>query len=710
MSKNLAEIKVTTLKGVGPALTSKLSRLGIASVQDILFHLPFRYEDRTSVTPIGSVRPGDSYVLEGDIIKCDVAFGRRRSLVARLRDSTGEIALRFYHFSSAQHRNLERAGAIRCFGEVRTGASGYEIYHPEYTTLENARTMEDALTPVYPATEGISQLKFRNLVAQAMDELDRHRLPEVAMKVADDATSDSAHDFSQDLQGVDLQMNINQAVIYLHKPPPDADTDALVTGTHPVQARLAFEELVAHQTGLRIGRQELLKLTAPKLTEPGELYHKLHESLGFDLTGAQLKVSREVAGDMMTTQPTLRLIQGDVGSGKTVIAALAAIHAHENDLQTALMAPTELLAEQHFITLSTWLYHLGISTVLLSASVTGKKREGVLASIATGDKTIVIGTHALLERQVEFKHLGLIIVDEQHRFGVHQRLALREKGVAAGEGRNEAPHQLIMTATPIPRTLSMSIYANMDCSVIDELPPGRKPVTTRVLVDTRRDQVIGRVANACSKGAQAYWVCTLIEESEVLQCRAAEATAEELAKRLPELRIGLVHGRMSATEKTAQMNAFKQTGIDLLVATTVIEVGMDVPNASLMVIENAERLGLAQLHQLRGRVGRGAAESHCVLLYKHPPGPLGKQRLDVMRQSNDGFYIAERDLEIRGPGEVLGTRQSGSLQFKIADLLRDRAMLPAVTRTSLRLLAENRDGAETIVRRWIKNPETPVQV
>ena len=731
MTNNLATIKVSTLKGVGTKLDNKLSKLGITSIQDILFHLPFRYEDRTRVTPIRRVRPGESFVLEGEVTACELVFGRRRSLLVRLQDATGSINLRFYHFSTAQQHNLTKIGAIRCFGEVRAGASGYEIYHPEYTALSQAQAMDDALTPVYPTTEGITQFRFRHLATQALAHLEAHAMydifegkvfegkvlekkvwgKEALEKPATAVLATTVLATAVLATAVDpallhkiaqmTAMNINQAVRYLHRPPPDANTEALMSGIHPVQAKLAFEELVAHHTSLRITRNEMQKLNAPQLKAPGALYAELHSSLGFELTNAQMKVSGEVAQDMLKPQPALRLIQGDVGSGKTVIAALAAIHAHENNLQTALMAPTELLAEQHFITLSIWLNTLGINTALLSASVTGKKRQQTLADVASGGATVIIGTHALIQQQVEFKHLGLIIVDEQHRFGVHQRLALREKNNAF----NELPHQLVMTATPIPRTLSMSIYADMDCSTIDELPPGRKPVTTTVLADSRRDAVIKRVAAACNEGAQAYWVCTLIDESELVQCQAAEATAKELKKRLPGLRIGLIHGRMNSTEKTSRMNEFKQAQLDLLVATTVIEVGVDVPAASLMVIENSERLGLAQLHQLRGRVGRGAATSHCVLLFKKPLGAMSKQRLEVMRDSNDGFYIAEKDLEIRGPGEMSGTRQSGSLQFKIADLLRDKAMLPAVKQASIALLAEDPAAADMLVKRWLMEPE-----
>ena len=686
MSAQLADIDVTALKGVGTALKTKLEKLGICSIQDVLFHLPFRYEDRTRVTPIGAVQIGENHVLEGKVIACDVAYGRRRSLLAYIEDSTGRIGLRFYHFSRAQQQNLKNAGEIRCYGEVRNGASGPEIYHPEYSKLDAAADMEQALTPIYPATEGVSQARVRTMAQQALAKLD--------------------HALLDELLEDELDFELNDAIRFLHNPPPDADTKALMDGIHPAQSRLAFEELIAHQISLRIVRAEIQKLSATEFAEPAGTYQELTGQLGFTLTGAQSRVAREVADDLMAPHPALRLIQGDVGSGKTVIAALAAVHASENSLQTALMAPTELLAEQHFINLSNWLNPIGIKTAWLSGRVTGKRRAEELARIKQGDATVIIGTHALFQKDVEFNSLGLVIVDEQHRFGVHQRLALREKGVLG----NTSPHQLVMTATPIPRTLSMSVYADMDVSIIDELPPGRKPVNTTVISDERRDAVIARVADAFSERKQAYWVCTLIEESEALQCQAAEVTAEELAKLLPEIRIGLVHGRMSPNAKTSVMNEFKAGNIDLLVATTVIEVGVDVPNASLMIIENSERLGLAQLHQLRGRVGRGSEESHCLLLYKKPLGKQSRERLEVMRQSNDGFYIAEKDLEIRGPGELLGVRQSGALQFRIADLLRDQALLPRVREVSLKMMSAQRETADRLVKRWIRDPERIGQV
>ena len=677
---------VTTLKGVGPSLARKLQRLGIETLQDVLFHLPFRYEDRTRVTPVGAARAGETAVFEGNVVACDVTYGRRRSLLAYLQDDTGKIGLRFYHFSKAQHQNLKHAGTIRCFGEIRNGASGMEMYHPEYSNLSAAGAMADSLTPIYPATEGISQSRYRNLVEQVLAQIDELALEE--------------------LMPIDSPYPLKEAITFLHQPPPEADTTSLMEGKHPAQQRLAFEELVAHQVSLRIVRAEVQKLKSTALAPTGSHYAELITSLPFTLTAAQSRVAAEVAKDLMQPHPALRLIQGDVGSGKTVVAALAATHAFESGLQTALMAPTELLAEQHYINLSNWLNPIGINTAWLSSRVKGRKREEALERIRRGGASVMIGTHALFQKDVEFQRLGLAIIDEQHRFGVHQRLALRDKGASD----DHAPHQLVMTATPIPRTLSMSVYADMDVSVIDELPPGRKPVNTTVIAGDRRDLIVERVEEACRSGRQAYWVCTLIEESEALECQAAEATATELAQLLPGIRIGLVHGRMSSTQKTQVMNQFKAGQLELLVATTVIEVGVDVPNASLMIIENSERLGLAQLHQLRGRVGRGSEASHCVLLYKKPLGSTSRERLEVMRQSNDGFFIAEKDLEIRGPGELLGVRQSGALQFRIADLMRDQSMLQRVRQVSREIMTAKRDDADRLVSRWIREPERIGQV
>lgn len=681
MSADLSHINVDVLKGVGKVMKQKLASIGIETLQDVLFHLPFRYEDRTSVTKIGAARSGASYVFEGEVIACDIAYGRRRSLLAYLQDSTGRVGLRFYHFSKSQHHNLKNIGRIRCFGELRDGASGPEIYHPEYSKVDISEELEKSLTPVYPTTEGISQSRYRSLTTQALALLKSAPL--------DNLISDNS------------DYDINSAIQFLHKPPSHADKNALLEGKHPAQGRLAFEELVAHQLSLKIVRAEFQKLIAIALDRPGQAYRDLITNFEFLLTDAQTRVANEIAEDLTRPIPTLRLIQGDVGSGKTVIAVLAATHACENKLQTAIMAPTELLAEQHYMNFTNWLSPINIKTAWLSSRVTGKRRNAELERIRAGEAEVIIGTHALFQNDVEFNNLGLVIIDEQHRFGVHQRLALREKGVS----RDTSPHQLVMTATPIPRTLSMSVYADLDVSVIDELPPGRKPVTTTIVPDERRNSVIKRVADACSKGRQVYWVCTLIEESETLQCQAAEVTAQQLSKLIPNAKVGLVHGRMNQASKTNVMNDFKARNLELLVATTVIEVGVDVPNASLMIIENSERLGLAQLHQLRGRVGRGNEESHCVLIYKKPLSKHAKERLDVMRQSNDGFFIAEKDLEIRGPGELLGARQSGTVNFRIADLLRDQKMLPEVRETSMQMVLTDRSGCDNLVNRWIKDPE-----
>lgn len=679
---SLTITSMSTLQGVGPAIATKLERLGITTLQDLLFHLPLRYEDRTRLTAIGAVQVGQVVVLEGDIVACDVAYGRRRSLLAYLQDGTGKIALRFFHFSKAQHSNLASATNIRCFGEVRRGASGLEIYHPEYekTLMPLAKT----LTPVYPATEGLSQSRHRTLVYKVLAMLDEEPLTELLNR--------------------DTATDINAALNMIHQPPADADVSLLMSGTHPAQAQLAFEELLAHHASLRYIREQVSTQSAICFAPPAERCAELVANLDFELTGAQKHVLKDISADLAKANPMLRLLQGDVGSGKTIVAAVAAVQAAENNLQAAIMAPTEVLAEQHFVNFGNWLAPLGLSIARLSGKVKGKARDRELGRIENGEADIVIGTHALFQSDVVFHNLGLIIIDEQHRFGVHQRLALREKG-----GGN-IPHQLIMTATPIPRTLTMSMYADMDASIIDELPPGRTPVTTSVLPDNRRPEVIERIRSLCSSGSQAYWVCTLIEESDVLESQAAEVTLKDLTEALPELRIDLIHGRMNHPQKAEAMDKFKTGNVDLLVATTVIEVGVDVPNATLMIIENSERLGLSQLHQLRGRVGRGSGESHCLLLYHPPLGETSKQRLAVLRHSNDGFFIAEEDLKIRGPGELLGSKQSGSLQFKIADLVRDAHMLGDIRTASNALFKSEPDKVDIIIRRWTSIPDQLSQV
>ncbi|WP_027853423.1 ATP-dependent DNA helicase RecG [Marinobacterium litorale] len=678
-----APLPVTRLKGVGTAMELKLQRLGITSIQDLLLHLPLRYQDRTRVLPIGSLRPGDEGVVEGNIAAGDIVQGRRRMLLCRLQDGTGTLSLRFFHFSAAQKNALRNGARVRCFGEVRPGQAGLEMVHPEYRVLSpgNEPPVDDALTPVYPLTEGLTQGRLRGLVMQALEWLDKGAIEEILPDTL--------------LRQWSLSP-LCESIRYLHCPPVDCDQAALLEHRHPAQTRLAFEELLAHHLSLLKIRHSLREQGAPVLKPTGEFSRPFLAGLPFELTGAQLRVAREVARDMNMAVPMLRLVQGDVGSGKTVVAALAAIQAVENGSQAAVMAPTEILAEQHFNNFKAWLEPLGITVDWLVGKVKGKARSETLARTASGQAQVVVGTHALFQEDVHFADLALVVVDEQHRFGVHQRLTLREKG----RDGNRTPHQLIMTATPIPRTLTMSAYADLDCSIIDELPPGRTPVNTVVIADGRRQEVIERVRQACAEGRQAYWVCTLIEESEALQCQAAEVTAEQLREALPELRIGLVHGRLKATEKASEMARFKAAELDLLVATTVIEVGVDVPNASLMIIENPERLGLAQLHQLRGRVGRGSVESFCVLMYHAPLSQQGRERLAVMRESSDGFRIAEKDLELRGPGEVLGTRQTGMMAFKIADLQRDSALLPKIKQAAAVLDADS-GLCQSLIKRWL---------
>jgi len=688
----LAAVSVTALKGVGAALAEKLAKVGLETLQDVLFHLPLRYQDRTRIVPIGALRPGQDAVVEGIVAGADVVMGRRRSLLVRLQDGSGTLSLRFYHFSQAQKEGLKRGTQVRCYGEVRPGSSGLEIYHPEYRALSGSEpiAVEQTLTPIYPTTEGLTQQRLRQLSEQALARLGPHSLPDwLPRELADD-----------------YQLSpLDQAIRYLHRPPPDADLQELAEGRHWAQHRLAFEELLTHQLSLQRLRESVRAQQAPALPLAKRLPQQYLANLGFTPTGAQQRVGAEIAYDLSQSEPMLRLVQGDVGAGKTVVAAFAALQALEAGYQVALMAPTEILAEQHFINFSKWLAPLGLEVAWLAGKLKGKARASALEQIAAG-APMVVGTHALFQDEVRFAKLALVIIDEQHRFGVQQRLALRQKGI----GGRMCPHQLIMTATPIPRTLAMSAYADLDTSILDELPPGRTPVNTLVIADSRRLEVVERVRLACNEGRQAYWVCTLIEESEELTCQAAETTFEDLSAALGGLNVGLIHGRMKPAEKAAVMDQFKQGQLQLLVATTVIEVGVDVPNASLMIIENPERLGLAQLHQLRGRVGRGSAASHCLLLYHPPLSQLGRERLAIMRETCDGFVIAEKDLELRGPGEMLGTRQTGLLQFKVADLMRDADLLPAVRDAAQALLEHWPQHVSPLLERWLRHGQQYGQV
>lgn len=678
---------ITLLRGVGPRAAERLANLSIETVQDLLFHLPSRYQDRTRVVPMGSLRPGDEAVVEGSVDLAEIKFGRKRMLLVRISDGTGALTLRFFHFNANQQAGFTRGVRLRCYGEVRPGATTLEMVHPEYRRVDAdaVDTVEEHLTPIYPTTEGLHQLSLRPLTQQALERLAeagdaglRDWLPPALLKQF-------------------KLPSLAAAIRYVHRPPPDASVAELEAGRHPAQQRLVFEELLAHHLSLRQLRYTAKAQLAPVLQGNGKLRARFLAALPFSLTGAQRRVVKEISADLDRDHPMLRLVQGDVGSGKTVVAALAALQAVEAGAQVAIMAPTELLAEQHYRNFHAWMTPLGVDVAWLSGKIKGKARSATLDIISAGTAPIMVGTHALFQEDVQFAHLGLVIVDEQHRFGVHQRLALRDKG-KQGDTR---PHQLTMTATPIPRTLAMTLYADLDASIIDELPPGRTPVQTVVIPNNRRPEIVERVRQACAQGRQAYWVCTLIEESEALQCQAAEDTAVQLAEALPELRVSLVHGRMKSRDKEAVMASFKAGELNLLVATTVIEVGVDVPNASLMIVENAERLGLAQLHQLRGRVGRGAAQSSCVLMYRSPLSEQARARLGVLRDTTDGFEIARRDLELRGPGEVLGTRQTGLLSLRIADLLRDQDLLPSVEQAAGTLLESYPESTAPLIRRWL---------
>ncbi|MGD9108769.1 MAG: ATP-dependent DNA helicase RecG [Gammaproteobacteria bacterium] len=675
------------LKGVGPKLAERLQKIGINTAQDLLFHLPSHYQDRTRIIPLGRARPGMQVTVEGTIELTEVVYRKKRQLLCRLHDGTGFLTLRFFHFNKMQQKNLERGVRLRCFGEIRFGGAGYEMFHPEYCRIdpENPLPVEKNLTPIYPTTEGLHQKTFRKIIPQVLQLLQHDaRLQELLpQKILEQ------YNFP----------NLFEALSYIHNPPTNAKIKLLEDKQHHYQQRLIFEELLAHHLSLRNLRKKIRYHQAVALSISGKIINKFIAQLPFKLTNAQQKVIAEIRNDLDKTAPMLRLLQGDVGSGKTVVAAYAALTAVVNHYQAAVMAPTELLTEQHYKNFSRWLPDLNI--VLLTGSLKGKNRTKILEKIKTGEAQIIIGTHALFQEDVEFKNLSLVIVDEQHRFGVHQRLTLRSKGTK----NNFYPHQLIMTATPIPRTLAMSAYADLDHSIIDELPPGRKSITTVAVSNLRRVEVLERIKKACNEKHQVYWVCTLIEESENLQAQAAEKAAQQLKQCLPELRVALVHGRMKSNEKEAIMCAFKQDEIDLLVATTVVEVGVDVPNASLMVIENPERLGLAQLHQLRGRIGRGIKQSHCVLLYQDPLSHYARERIKIMRETNDGFLIAQKDLELRGPGEVLGTRQAGILQLRIADIMRDRDFFPQVKTAAALVMNHYPKIAKPLITRWIVHPE-----
>ena len=673
---------VHQLQGVGNAAAALLEKLNIFTTDDLLFHLPRDYEDRSTIIPMHQLQVGRSYLLEGEVKSVDFPAGKKQSLAALLQDDFGKVTLRFYHIYKGLTDRIKIGQRLRIFGEVRVGARGLELYHPEIQViLQHTPLPKTQLTAIYPSTEGLSQVKLRDYVRQALAQ-HSDRLTELLP--------------SQFSNGYALK----QALHYIHEPPTDANMLQLNQGSHPAQQRLIFEELVAHQISLLTRRAYIRQIAAPRFSNSKVLAKQLLSTLPFAMTAAQKRVSKEILHDLKQEQPMLRLLQGDVGAGKTLVAAVAACHALEANWQVALMAPTEILAEQHYLNFKRWFEPLGIQVAWLSGKQKGKARTQAEQQIKAGHAQLIIGTHALFQDSIEFSKLGLVIIDEQHRFGVDQRLALRNKGAD-----QFTPHQLVMTATPIPRTLAMSAYGDLDTSIIDELPPGRTPIQTVTVPLERREQVLQRIVSNCTEGKQAYWVCTLVEQSETLDAQAAEATYQEMRERFPELNIGLVHGKMKADDKQTVMQAFKNNQLQLLIATTVIEVGVDVPNASIMVIENAERLGLSQLHQLRGRVGRGATASFCALLYKLPLSQNGQERLSILRDSNDGFVIAEKDLEIRGPGELLGTKQTGDMGFRVARLERDSHLLEQAHTVANELLNNYPQHADGLLKRWL--PKAP---
>jgi ATP-dependent DNA helicase RecG len=673
----------------GNTLQDKLLRIGVAREQDLVLHLPLRYEDQTHVCPLSALKPGQAWQVEGVVANTEIQYRGRRQLVCLLDDSAergAQLVLRFFHFYPNQQKALAPGKRVRAFGEVRDGHFGLEMVHPSFQVIAPGTPLPDRLTPVYPTTAGLSQDTLRKLVRRALLSNPAH-------------LGETLPPWTREPRRL---WGFAEAVQFLHEPPPEAANlktqTALDERTHPAWTRLKFDELLAQQLSLKMHRRARARRKAPRLPGHGSLSRELLARLPFTLTRAQQRVAGEIRRDLARAEPMQRLLQGDVGSGKTIVAALAALQAIESGYQVAFMAPTEILAEQHYRKIAAWLGGLPLSIAWLSGGLPARERKKALAAIVTGEAQLAIGTHALFQEEVVLPKLGLAIVDEQHRFGVAQRLALRQKGIGDA-------HQLMMSATPIPRTLAMSFYADLDVSVIDQMPPGRTPVVTKLVSQRRRGEIIERVRKIAAAGQQAYWVCPLIEESEKLELQTAVALHAELTDALAEFKVGLLHGRMKPAEKAATMDGFVRGSVDVLVATTVIEVGVDVPNASMMVIEHAERFGLAQLHQLRGRVGRGADESVCILLFEEPMSELAKARLKVIYENHDGFEIARQDLLIRGPGEFLGARQSGVPLLRFADLERDVALIERARDAADELLRREPAAAQAHLERWLSGKQ-----
>lgn len=679
-----SHLTISHLPGLGDALAKKFNQLGIYSIRDLLLHLPIRYEDRSSSKTISTLSIGEHTTIQGQIVKAEIILAKKRMLICTIRDETGIANLRFMNFYPTMKQSMVPGKWIKAYGEVRKGKLYFEMIHPQIQIQDSEQSFDniegERYTPIYAATFGLTQTMLRKFIHLALILIARNPSAEVIPT-----------------QYLGQFPSLEEALKTVHEPPLDVNIAELEDGSHPAKKRLIFEELLAYHLSMQITKSHTQSQQATPLIATNHYISPFLQSLPFSPTNAQQRVVQEIYQDMAKDVPMMRLVQGDVGSGKTLVAALAALNALENHKQVVLMAPTEILAEQHFINFSHWFTPLGLTVNLLSGKLTAKKKRECYEALEAGSIDILIGTHAVFVEKVKFANLGFVIIDEQHRFGVDQRLTLWEKGIKD----NRYPHQLIMTATPIPRTLAMTVYADLDVSTIDELPPGRTPVTTVVLPNTRRHEIIERIEQACLTGKQAYWVCTLVEESEILEAQAAEVAFAELEELLPTITVGLIHGKMKPAQKQQVMQEFKQGHIQLLIATTVIEVGVDVPNASLMVIENAERLGLSQLHQLRGRVGRGSTASHCVLMYQMPLSKVTKERLNVMRDSNDGFVIAQKDLEIRGSGEILGTRQVGIADFKIVDLIRDQHMISTIQKVSTYLLTQHPQSTKNIIDSWL---------